>query len=253
MKALKNYLTDNTIVAFHVSGGGGNRRQLECLGEHMIGDFIDDDLWAPVDEDGNEIEGEYMDNNGNPVGLTTAMVRSGLGIINLDGDYDTYYTKRLGDIKYTDEEAYAMANSWRNSDITEEDVVAYYCQDQSEEMCKVIIKKLGLNIDDYFESEDPGYYTDLEQLREYLEDNNYTEAIYISGGGNAFLEFPDDILESMEVDLNNGYTIREGEDMGLDPDYLFLYLSKEDREWAQDAHLLVADKYNSERGYYLLK
>ena len=237
MKALKTYLNANSVIAFHIYGGGGNRRRIKCLGEYKIGDFTDD-LFEPENEGG-----EYRDDSGNGVGLTEAEVRSGIGCIDIDGDYDTIYTKRLGDIKYTDEEAYAMAQS---SELSEEWVVGYFCNGESDEKAKAIIGKLGLDVEDYFESE-------LEQLREYLGNHNYTEAIYVGNGDTAFLEFSDDILESMEGYINDGYTIREGEDMGLEPYQLFMYLSKEDREWAQDAHLLVADKYNSARGYYLLK
>lgn len=145
MKTLKTYLNENSVIAFHVYGGGGNRRRIECLGEHKIGEFTDD-LWAPVDEYGIEIEGEYRTDTGNPTGLTTAMVKSGIGRIDIDGDYDTIYTKRLGDIKYTDEEAYAMAQS---SELSEEWVVGYFCNGESDEKAKAIIGKLGLDVEDY--------------------------------------------------------------------------------------------------------
>lgn len=155
MKTLKTYLNENSVMAFHIYGGGGNRRHIECLGEHKIGEFTDD-LWAPVDGDGNDIEGEYTTDTGNLTGLTTAMVKSGIGRIDIDGDYDTIYTKRLGDINYTDEEASAMAQS---TELSEEWVVGYFCNGETDEKAKAIIGKLGLNIDEYFdEAEDEETY-----------------------------------------------------------------------------------------------
>ena len=151
MKTIKTYLNENSVIAFKIYGGGGNRRKLACLGEHKIGDFTDD-LWSPVDEEGNDIEGEYKDDAGNPVGLTTEDVRTGIGRIDIDGEYNTIYTKRLGDIAYDSEEAYAMAQTI--SDICEEWVVGYFCNGESDEAAKAIIGELGLDIDDYFEDED---------------------------------------------------------------------------------------------------
>ena len=149
MKTIKTYLNENSVIAFKIYGGGGNRRKLACLGEHTIGDFTGD-LWAPTDEEGNEIEGEYRTDN-YPVGLTTADVRSGIGRIDIDGEYNTIYTKRLGDIEYTSEEAYAMVNNY--SELIEEWVVGYYCNGESDENAKAIISELGLDVDDYFEED----------------------------------------------------------------------------------------------------
>lgn len=144
MKTLKTHLNANSVIAFHIYGGGGNRRRIECLGEHKIGDFIDD-LFEPENEGG-----EYRDESGNGVGLTEADVKSGIGCIDIDGEYDTTYTKRLGNIEYTDEEAHSMAHC---SDIAEEWVVGYYCSNENDENAKAIIGELGLDIDDYFGDE----------------------------------------------------------------------------------------------------
>jgi hypothetical protein len=149
MKTIRTYLNENSVIAFKIYGGGGNRRKIACLGEHKIGDFIDD-LWAPTDEEGNEIEGEYRTDTGNLVGLTTEDVRNGIGRIDIDGEYNTIYTKRLGDIDYTDEEAYAMAQS---AEFIEEWVVGYFCNGESDENAKAIIGDLGLDVWEYFDED----------------------------------------------------------------------------------------------------
>lgn len=151
MKTIKTYLNENSVIAFKIYGGGGNRRRLACLGEHKIGDFIDD-LWAPTDEEGNEIEGEYRTDTGNPVGLTTEDVRSGIGRIDIDGEYNTIYTKRMGDITYDSEEAYAMAHS--TCEISDDWVVGYFCNGETDENAKAIIGELGLNLWEYFDEDD---------------------------------------------------------------------------------------------------
>lgn len=151
MKTIKTYLNENSVIAFKIYGGGGNRRKLVCLGEHKIGDFTDD-LFSPVDEEGNDIEGEYIDEAGNPVGLTTEDVRNGIGCIDIDGEYNTTYTKHLGDIDYDSDEAHAMVHKY--SELNEDWVVGYFCNGKSEEAAKAIIGELGLDIEDYFEDED---------------------------------------------------------------------------------------------------
>lgn len=103
-------VTDNTIVAFHIYGGGGNRKRLECLGEHPIGYFTDD-LWFPMDENDNIIPGELKDDAGNSVGLTTEDIKTGLGTIDIDGDYNTIYTKLAKSIDPESPEAYAIMHS----------------------------------------------------------------------------------------------------------------------------------------------
>lgn len=141
MKTIKTYLSDNSIVAFKVYGGGGNNRKVKCLGEHMIGDFTDDLF---------EQDGEYVDESGNSVELTAAEVESGVGRINRDFDYDTIYTCKLRDIDYTDEEAWAMAHS----ELPEEWVVGYFCNGEDEENARYIIGELGLDADDYMEEDE---------------------------------------------------------------------------------------------------
>ena len=106
-------------------------------------------MYAPTDEDGNEIEGEYTDCNGNGVGLTIEEVRTGIGCINNDGDYDTVVTVRLGEIEYTSEEAYAMVN---DSDLfTAEQAVLYFINGERYENAEQIINELGADVEDFFE------------------------------------------------------------------------------------------------------
>lgn len=127
--------SNNTIVAFHIGRGGRfyNEGFLSFLGEKKISDFTNElflvyenqaevekeigdrenlkalFLKAIEDEDqkacdrlkaiGLELGGkEWMTCGGAPVGLTEEEAESGLGTINIDGGYDTTYTKLLSDL-----------------------------------------------------------------------------------------------------------------------------------------------------------
>jgi hypothetical protein len=103
----KTTFTAETIVAFHIGRGGRfyNGGHLTFLGEGKISDYTED-CWAPktVDDneeliDDNSPEAEWTDCNGNSVGLTNAEYQSGIGRIDMDGEYNTTYTMRLGDIE----------------------------------------------------------------------------------------------------------------------------------------------------------
>jgi len=129
--------SNSTICAFHIGRGGrfnnqGFRRFLDFKG---IGDYTSDlfptfenerkfkdrfgfdstgdnqrcilDLISDRDFDElaekfgitEEMLGEevYYDGGGNPVGLTVEEAETGIGVIDIDGDYDTTYTCRLTD------------------------------------------------------------------------------------------------------------------------------------------------------------
>lgn len=147
------YFNEETIVAFQIYGGGGNNRKVRCLGEAKIGDFISEyDLCYPTDEDGNDIEGEFTDCNGNGVGLTTEEVRTGIGCINYDGEYDTVVTVRLGEIEYTSKEAYAMVND--SDHFTAEQAVLYFINGESIENAEQIINEIGADVEDFFEDDE---------------------------------------------------------------------------------------------------
>lgn len=67
-----------------------------------------DQLFPPCFKNGRERKsGEYTDDQKNGVGLTVDMVKSGIGEINFDGQYDTVYTKFL-DEKLTGKEIQAI-------------------------------------------------------------------------------------------------------------------------------------------------
>lgn len=133
MTQVTNNFADTTIVAFHISGGGGNRRKVEFCGEKKIGDFVDDlflsyvnrfevaekigdraNLNALLDDAldydyGAEARAKlvklgldlgeciYTDENGHDTGLSMAMLATGIGCINIDHEYNTTYTCRLSD------------------------------------------------------------------------------------------------------------------------------------------------------------
>ena len=95
------YFNAETIVAFHIGRGGRfwNQGHLSFVGEKKIGDFIDDLFWD-TDEDGNAIpDAELRTDSGHEVGCTWAEVETGIGRIDIDGDYDTTYTMKLSDVE----------------------------------------------------------------------------------------------------------------------------------------------------------
>lgn len=93
--------TPDTIVAFHITGGGGNRRHVKFDGEGNIYDIALSFNCVPTDAD--DPKAHWEDSAGNELSLTNEEAESGIGVLELDGDYDTWYTKRLKDV-YRDEE-----------------------------------------------------------------------------------------------------------------------------------------------------
>lgn len=134
------YLNENSIITFRIYGGGGNRRQVCIMDERPISDYTSD-LFSPCDEEGNEIEGEYTDECGNGVGLTTAEARTGIGRIDIDGDYDTYYAIRVKDVDIYGDEGEAIRNDRSNSFVTEQ-LVLWLCQGESESAIDAILGEL---------------------------------------------------------------------------------------------------------------
>lgn len=130
----KIYFNSETIVAFHIGRGGrfNNPGHLSFVGEHKIGDFTDN-LWSPtiIDEnaedgyiDDERPEAEWTCESGDSVGLTNAMVASGIGRIEYDGEYDTTYTMYLKDVEQDSREWDAIfATKW----IDAEDAKMYLC------------------------------------------------------------------------------------------------------------------------------
>lgn len=94
---------------------------------------------------------------------------------------------------------------------------------------------------------------DVRELIFFIEGHNFTEALYISGAGNFFLENQEELLDSMIEYLNIGYQIRDGIELGMIPEDMYLYMTDDQIQWWKGAKLLVADKYNSERGFYLVR
>lgn len=103
MKTLAKVLQENKdlIVAFHIGKGGRyyNSGHLSYIGEHTI-NYFTNDLFL------SENESEYLDPNGEKVGLL--FDNNGIGRIDIDGEYDTTYTTTVGQM--TDEEVSAIIN-----------------------------------------------------------------------------------------------------------------------------------------------
>lgn len=122
MKTSNNTI-EKTIVAFHTGRGGRfyNAGHVSFIGERKIDEFVNDlfvrfenelEIFEAIDNRPNLLEkyyecsdkedfsffeklgfkiGEkiYTDGNGTPVGLTFAEAETGVGVINIDNEYDT--------------------------------------------------------------------------------------------------------------------------------------------------------------------
>lgn len=108
------FFNAKTILAFHIGRGGRNNNagHLTLIGENKIGDFVGD-LFSPVVDDPESEDGykdderpeaEWTNEAGSSVGLTNAMVASGIGRIDEDGEYDTTYTMYLEDVEQDSKE-----------------------------------------------------------------------------------------------------------------------------------------------------
>jgi hypothetical protein len=97
-------LQNQTIVAFHVGRGGKywNPGHVSFIGEKKIREFTGN-LFLSEEEE------EFLDGNGNSVGLTIQECENGIGTINIDGGYDTTYTCYLSDC--SDEELEIIADT----------------------------------------------------------------------------------------------------------------------------------------------
>lgn len=137
----KLFFSAETILAFEYSGRG-----TKCLGEHKIDDYLED-LFPPIDEDGNEIEGEYTDDSGNLVGLTTEDVKTGIGTIRIDGPH-CIYAKKLGDISFDSAEARSMV---RSDGFMREQAILYFVHGETPTARKVILSELDVDMDEWDE------------------------------------------------------------------------------------------------------
>ena len=111
--------TKKTILEFKIGkfdsknryyqNGGGLIFRGESKG--IGSSYAMDQLFPPCFKNGKERKsGEYTDDQKNGVGLTVEMVKSGIGEINFDREFDTVYTKYL-DEKLTEKEIQAIFNS----------------------------------------------------------------------------------------------------------------------------------------------
>jgi hypothetical protein len=115
-------MSNNTILEFHIGRGGrfNNQGFLYFVGESKgiaHTSAYGNDVFPPCNDEGETIdEGECLNCNGNEVGLTMEEANSGIGRIDLDGDYDTTYTTYLEDI--SEKEIQAIIDAERSDLLT---------------------------------------------------------------------------------------------------------------------------------------
>ena len=106
-----NHEAQKTIIAFHIGRGGRffNQGYKTFEGFKSITDVSDfDTLFL------NEETKEWLSATGEEVVLTEEEANSGIGSIDIDGEYDTTYTTLLSDISSDELEVITRGDHWEN-------------------------------------------------------------------------------------------------------------------------------------------
>ena len=118
MKSLIEY-NEKTILCFHIGRGGRffNSGHLTFEGTKPITKTSDfEKLFPPRYKNGNDnlrsLKAEWLNETGNSVELTNEMIKTGVGRINIDNDFDTTYTTYLKDLSENEIEAILKADPW---------------------------------------------------------------------------------------------------------------------------------------------
>ena len=92
-------LYKDSFAAFHIGRGGKNFQpgHIEYRGPNNICYYLGSNKIFPP-ESAEDPAAEWTDCDGNGVELTNAMTCTGIGRINIDGQFDTTYTMRVGEI-----------------------------------------------------------------------------------------------------------------------------------------------------------
>lgn len=101
------YFNGETIVAFHI-GRFYNAGHLTFEGAHEIS-FYAQNLFSHEDEGE---DAEFTDESGNSVGLTMKEYKSGVGSLDMDGEYNTTYTMYLKDVEEDSDEWKAIFKAY---------------------------------------------------------------------------------------------------------------------------------------------
>lgn len=113
---------EKIIVAFKIGRGGRfyNGGHKTYIGQQPINDFIGD-LFL------NEETNIYMDSNGNEV-LDAEYLNEGIGIIDLDGEYDTTICKYLSQCNDSELNLINLNTDYKTPELIEE-LKKYICED----------------------------------------------------------------------------------------------------------------------------
>lgn len=156
----ESYLNEESIIAFHIGRGGRFYNPGYCTikGEYDIRYYFNTlNLFVPTDDEGNEIEGEIYAGDGNGVGLTTSELETGIGKIDIDGEYNTTYTIRLKDIDIYGREGEAIRNALNHNDgdsWTAENIVRWLCEGEDQLHIDCILEQLDLEEESDEEDDD---------------------------------------------------------------------------------------------------
>ncbi len=122
---------NKTIVAFHIGRGGRfyNEGHTSFIGEKSISDFVSD-FYLNSDETEYTLDGD----DGSLVGLSVEECETGIGRINIDGGYNTTYTRYIEDC--TDEELEIIAKTKEER--------GYYASENVYEEVKIEMIERGL-------------------------------------------------------------------------------------------------------------
>lgn len=126
---MKNLRKENgTILEFHI-GRGGRFHNPGFLTFQGSGKSISETpafnyLYPPLFKNGNDnfrtLDSEWRCESGDEMGLTNRMVKSGIGIINIDNEYDTTYTTYARDMSDDELKKLIDVKPWNIIEILEE-------------------------------------------------------------------------------------------------------------------------------------
>jgi len=160
MSTQSNNTAAKTIVAFHIGRGGQffNAGFLSFEGEKKISDYTDD-LFLNEDQ-------EWTDGSGHEVGLSLEQSKTGTGLIDRDGDYDTTYAHCIEDCSEDELELIYKSSP---------ELVLSYLKTNTDAQVIDVLEAFGKINDFLFEIMTDGEELEYYGIEECTEDEYYTK------------------------------------------------------------------------------
>ena len=174
---------EKMIAMFQIKGGGGNKRSLQFEGFKKIYDCYDwnnffihqtDENDVPIPEDEQVLTDETGRELMNAEELKVAL-ETGIGRIEIDGDYDTVYTTYAEDLD--ENELLAMINPGRGFHYLEEELHQALLQYGIDEVAVTLAEKAD-DIETLITDTLGGFNYIKDNFEEVSEDDEFDFTIY---------------------------------------------------------------------------